>query len=108
MADSTIMVPHELLDRYATAAPRYTSYPTAVDWKNNVDVATYPAILKEAASTEGPCAVYVHIPFCDERCLFCGCNVVISRDHSRADQYLSVLEREFEAAADRFGLYLND
>ena len=100
MADSAINVPRELLDRYATSAPRYTSYPTAIDWKDDVDVADYPSILKEAAGTEGPCSVYVHIPFCDERCLFCGCNVVISRDHSRADHYLTHLEREFEAVGE--------
>jgi oxygen-independent coproporphyrinogen-3 oxidase len=89
----------ELLRRYATNAPRYTSYPTAVDWDKGFDPSRYPALLQRAASAEGPLSVYVHIPFCPERCLFCGCNVVITRNVERVEAYLRRLEREFERVA---------
>ena len=95
-----------LLEKYATSAPRYTSYPTAVDWSKDFDASRYPALLEMAAGSEGPLSVYVHLPFCRELCLFCGCNVVISRNTRRYDGYLDSLEGELKTnhakAIDRF------
>src|SRR6185436_11474825 len=85
-----------LLEKYATSAPRYTSYPTAVDWSKGFEPSRYPSLLEQAAKTTGPLSVYVHLPFCRELCLFCGCNVVISRNTNRYDDYLDRLEAEFE------------
>jgi oxygen-independent coproporphyrinogen III oxidase len=93
-------VPKELLAKYATAAPRYTSYPTAVDWRNDVDPTTYRDRLVEAAASTAPLSIYVHVPFCEARCFFCGCNVVITRDHGAATPYLDALTREFAAVAE--------
>lgn len=89
-------VSHALLEKYRTSAPRYTSYPTAVDWSGDFDAARYPGLLERAAGRSDPLSVYVHIPFCAERCLFCGCNVVITRNHDRVESYLDALEAEFE------------
>jgi oxygen-independent coproporphyrinogen III oxidase len=89
-------VARELLQKYATSAPRYTSYPTAVDWSRDFDPARYPQLLERAAQQPGPLSVYVHLPFCAELCLFCGCNMVVSSSLSRIDSYLDALEREFE------------
>ena len=89
----------ELLARYATSAPRYTSYPTAVDWSGDFDPETYPDLLAASAAEDGPLSVYVHVPYCDERCLFCGCNVVITRNKDRVERYLGCLEREIELVA---------
>ncbi len=88
-------ISRELLEKYSTSAPRYTSYPTAVDWSKDFDPSRYPALLERAARDTGPLSVYVHLPFCAELCLFCGCNVVISRSRSRIDQYIDRLEAEF-------------
>lgn len=85
----------ELLSKYATSAPRYTSYPTAVDWSASFDAARYPKLLEQVAGTGEPLSVYVHLPFCRELCLFCGCNVVISQNTNRYDAYLDRLEAEF-------------
>jgi oxygen-independent coproporphyrinogen-3 oxidase len=87
--------PSALLEKYATSAPRYTSYPTAVDWASDFDGSRYPELLADAARENAPLSVYVHIPFCAERCLFCGCNVVITRNEERVERYLERLEREF-------------
>ena len=92
-------VTRELLERYATSAPRYTSYPTAVDWSKDFEPARYPGLLRKAAERPGPLSVYVHLPFCRELCLFCGCNVVISRNTSRYDAYLDALEAEVRTIA---------
>lgn len=92
-------VPRELLQKYATSAPRYTSYPTAVDWAKDFDATRYPALLERAAQSSEPLSVYVHLPFCAELCLFCGCNVIISRSATRADTYVAALEREFAFVA---------
>lgn len=91
----SLVVPRTLLEKYATSAPRYTSYPTAVDWSAGFDPSGYPDLLKQAASGSGPLSVYVHLPFCGELCLFCGCNVIISRSVSRIDAYIDHLVREF-------------
>jgi oxygen-independent coproporphyrinogen-3 oxidase len=85
-----------LLEKYATSAPRYTSYPTAVDWSSGFDARRYPDLLASVADHDEPLSVYVHRPFCRELCLFCGCNVVISRNVNRYDGYLDRLETEFE------------
>jgi oxygen-independent coproporphyrinogen III oxidase len=89
-------VSRELLVKYATSAPRYTSYPTAVDWSKDFDPSRYPELLARAARQSGPLSVYVHLPFCAELCLFCGCNMLVSSSNSRIDSYLDALEQEFE------------
>jgi oxygen-independent coproporphyrinogen III oxidase len=85
-----------LLERYRTSAPRYTSYPTAVDWSNDMDPADYPARLARASQREGGLSVYLHLPFCNELCLFCGCNVVITRKNERVERYLAALKSELD------------
>src|SRR4030095_8368601 len=89
-------VARELLQKYATAAPRYTSYPTAVDWSKDFDPARTPELLARGGQQPGPLSVYVHLPFCAELCLFCGCNMVVSSSLTRIDSYLDALELEFE------------
>jgi oxygen-independent coproporphyrinogen III oxidase len=90
------IVPKALLEKYATSAPRYTSYPTAVDWAKDFDPARYPELLAKASKSDTPLSVYVHLPYCAELCLYCGCNVVISRSESRMQGYVDHLVREFE------------
>ena len=93
-------VPKELLARYATSAPRYTSYPTAVDWEKDPERAFDPTTYGErlaAAATARPdeaISLYTHIPYCAELCLFCGCNVQISRSAERRERYLEAVEQE--------------
>ena len=96
-------VPRALLEKYATAAPRYTSYPTAVDWTSGFEPARYPELLERASHAQEPLSVYAHLPFCAELCLFCGCNVVVSRNRSRIDAYLDALVAEI-ATVERSGV----
>ncbi len=94
----------DLLARYDRPGPRYTSYPTAVEFNDSFGPDDYEQRLAEAATTpDGPLSLYVHLPFCEARCSFCGCHVVIARRESVADAYLGRVIGEAEILADRLG-----
>ncbi|MBU2898603.1 oxygen-independent coproporphyrinogen III oxidase [Vibrio hepatarius] len=81
-----------LLDKYNCAGPRYTSYPTALEFHEVFTIADYDAACTEYP--ERPLSLYIHIPFCHKLCYYCGCNKVITRHAQKAEQYLDVLEQE--------------
>jgi oxygen-independent coproporphyrinogen-3 oxidase len=85
----------ELIRRYDKAGPRYTSYPTAVQFHRGFDKATYRQYaLNSNAAPLKPLSLYVHIPFCDTVCFYCACNKVVTKDRSLATPYLTHLHRE--------------
>ena len=86
--------PRSLVHKYDRPGPRYTSYPTAPEWTDTFGETQYESHLARAEANGGPLSIYVHIPFCNEMCRFCGCNVVATKDHTRADGYLDLLEKE--------------
>jgi oxygen-independent coproporphyrinogen-3 oxidase len=90
-----------LIRKYDRPGPRYTSYPTAVEFKEAFGPAEYEAHLARADRQRAPLSIYVHLPFCREMCRFCGCNVVATHDRSRADAYLDQLEKEVALVAAR-------
>ena len=84
-----------LLRHYDRPGPRYTSYPTAVEFKDSFNDAAYRGRLEAAASAQDePLSLYIHLPFCEERCTYCGCNVIITRKREVAARYLDYLEQE--------------
>jgi oxygen-independent coproporphyrinogen-3 oxidase len=90
----------DLLRRYDRPGPRYTSYPTAVEFHEGVDGATYESKLAEAdAVPDEPLSLYFHLPFCRERCTFCGCSVVITRKPEVVGRYLDHLRTEIKMVA---------
>ncbi len=94
----------ELLRRYNVQGPRYTSYPTAPEWKETFDAADYGQILAEAASAASPAplSLYFHLPFCEKLCFFCGCTVEITGSHHGPEEpYFEVLAREIDWVAER-------
>ncbi|MGH7523644.1 MAG: radical SAM protein, partial [Gemmatimonadales bacterium] len=92
----------ELLARHDRPGPRYTSYPTAVEFHEGITSADYEQRLAEAdALGTAPLSIYVHLPFCEERCLFCGCHVIVTRHRDAAIPYLELLQREVELVAER-------
>ena len=94
----------ELLARYDRPGPRYTSYPTAVEFGESFGPDDYARRLADAAAVpDGPLSLYVHLPFCQARCSFCGCHVVIARHGSVADAYLGRVIDEARILADRLG-----
>lgn len=91
----------ELIAKYGVSGPRYTSYPPATEWTGDFPAASVEEALARADAAGGPLSLYVHLPFCEEMCRFCGCNVIATRDRSRADDYLDLLEREAALWAER-------
>lgn len=89
----------DLLARYDRPGPRYTSYPTAVEFDERVGEETYRRTLAAADRVAEPLSAYVHLPFCEERCSYCGCNVVITRHRQVAEKYLEYLDREIDLLA---------
>ena len=86
----------ELMRRHNREGPRYTSYPTALQFHERVGIADYE---REARNSAGarlcePLSAYVHVPFCFSPCFYCGCNRVITREAGRAEPYLRQLEQE--------------
>jgi oxygen-independent coproporphyrinogen-3 oxidase len=90
----------DLRARYDRPGPRYTSYPTAVEFHDGVGSAHYARRLAAAdARPDEPLSIYMHLPFCEERCAYCGCFVVITRHREVTDRYLEYLEREIDLVA---------
>ena len=88
-----LQVDPELVRKHNRPGPRYTSYPTALQFRGDADAAR----LFDAAQREtGALSLYVHLPFCGSLCWFCGCNKVITTDNAKADVYLDALEREMD------------
>ncbi len=93
-----------MLARYDRPGPRYTSYPTAPHFVPDFAAGDYRAALARAAARAGePLSMYIHIPFCQARCTYCGCNVVIARRRGIEDAYLSHLEQELALVAAALG-----
>ena len=93
-----------LIARYDRPGPRYTSYPTAVEFHPGFTDQIYVAHLEEASKrVEEPLSLYLHLPFCAERCTYCGCTMIASRHRSLATRYLDFLERELILLANHLG-----
>ncbi|WP_349774700.1 oxygen-independent coproporphyrinogen III oxidase [Microvirga terrae] len=94
---ASIMTP-ELIARYDQRVPRYTSYPTAPHFKPDVTAETYASWLAELEPGK-PLSLYLHVPFCAELCLYCGCNTAVTRSYTAVAAYVECLEREIELVA---------
>lgn len=89
-----------LIEKYNHAGPRYTSYPTALEFSEQF---THNDFLQAVARyPERPLSIYIHIPFCHRLCYFCGCNKLVTRQAQKADRYLDVLEQEIRQRAPLF------
>ncbi|GAK85439.1 coproporphyrinogen III oxidase [Vibrio ponticus] len=86
-----------VLDKYNYSGPRYTSYPTALEFHEAFTVADFDMAC--TAYPERPLSLYIHIPFCHKLCYYCGCNKVITRHAHKADEYLDALELEIRTRA---------
>jgi oxygen-independent coproporphyrinogen III oxidase len=97
-----IQIDAALLNRYDRPGPRYTSYPTAVEFHDGFGADNYVQRLA-ALSADDEVSLYLHLPFCDHRCHFCGCHVVATQHLDVAEIYLNYLRREIEQVATILG-----
>jgi oxygen-independent coproporphyrinogen-3 oxidase len=102
--ETSVRFDRELVRRYDLAGPRYTSYPTAVQFTESFGEADY---LRAARASNDdpiprPLSLYVHVPFCTSPCFYCGCTKLITRDPTAGGRYLMHLAREVELQAALF------
>ena len=92
-----------LLRKYNVPGPRYTSYPTALAFSEDVDRQQLLHDLKQSGEANTPLSLYFHLPFCQSACWFCGCTRIITRNPRAADRYLDSLEKEIELTRPHLG-----
>jgi len=88
----------EIISKLSQSGPRYTSYPTADRFQGDFG---YGQFLEAVAGlrmrrSRRPLSLYIHIPFCDTVCYYCGCNKIVTKDHSKAAVYLGYLKQEID------------
>lgn len=101
-ANNVVELPElELLQRFDVPGPRYTSYPTADRFKKDFGADDFCRILEQRGEKRPDAALslYVHIPFCANVCYYCGCNKVITKDHSLSREYIETLGKECDIIA---------
>lgn len=100
MASQQIEWDQALIEKYNYAGPRYTSYPTALEF--NEQFTHHDFLQAVARYPDRPLSIYIHIPFCHRLCYFCGCNKIVTRQPQKADRYLDALEQEIRQRAPLF------
>lgn len=101
MSHEQIIWDQALIEKYNYSGPRYTSYPTALEFHEAFTSAEFDMAC--AQYPERNLSLYVHIPFCHKLCYYCGCNKIITRHQHKADQYLDALEQEIRQRASLLG-----
>ncbi|KAA6183323.1 oxygen-independent coproporphyrinogen III oxidase [Thiohalocapsa marina] len=91
-----------LIQRYDQSGPRYTSYPTAVEFDPAFDADRYAEVCRASNAGGGPLSLYFHIPFCDTVCFYCACNKIATKDRTRAQPYLERVYKELELQSALF------
>ena len=91
----SLVFDEDLIRRYDKAGPRYTSYPTALQFQSSFTIDDYrdAALATNAKTPPAPLSLYFHIPFCDTLCFYCGCNKVVTKNRNRAAPYLQQLHK---------------
>ena len=89
-----------LIEKYDKAGPRYTSYPPATEFTEEVTCEDYEVKLKESNERKTPLSLYFHIPFCESACWFCGCNVIISHRKDVTRPYLEFMYKEMDMLSE--------
>ncbi|MFV8816814.1 oxygen-independent coproporphyrinogen III oxidase [Haliea sp. E17] len=98
---STVPFNAALLNKYDTFGPRYTSYPTALQFSPAFTRDDYLAALARSNAGGKPLSLYFHIPYCESLCFYCACNKIITHTRERARPYLENLYREVGLQAER-------
>lgn len=91
-----------LISKYDQSGPRYTSYPTAVQFHEGFGEEEYKRVAGESNASGNPLSLYFHIPFCDTICFYCACNKVATKDRSMAADYLARVYEELRMQSALF------
>jgi len=100
--EQTVIFDIDLIKRYDKAGPRYTSYPTAVEFDDTFIDDNYRQQIALSNQRGGPLSLYLHLPFCDTVCFYCACNKIITKNRNHAAPYLANLHKEIALQAALF------
>ncbi len=100
--EQTVSFDLDLIRRYDAAGPRYTSYPTAVEFDEKFNPDSYRKQVDLSNQRGGPLSLYFHLPFCDTVCFYCACNKIITKNRKHAEPYLANLHKEIAMQAALF------
>ncbi len=100
--EQQLILDDALIAKYDQSGPRYTSYPTAVQFHDGFTADDYAQIARDTNASGRPLSLYFHIPFCDTICFYCACNKVATKDRSKGDEYLQRLYREIALQGELF------
>jgi oxygen-independent coproporphyrinogen-3 oxidase len=94
--DAQVLFDPDLMRRYDREGPRYTSYPTALQFREDLAPGAYQAAARGSpgACDNSPLSIYLHVPFCQSPCFYCGCNKIVTRQLHRAEEYVGDLIAE--------------
>jgi oxygen-independent coproporphyrinogen III oxidase len=102
MISIDILAMEKLIEKYDKPGPRYTSFPALPFWKNNLETQTWISHVGESLDAEGAIDLYIHIPFCQKLCWYCGCNRIITKNRDRSIEYIEALENEWKFYTNNF------
>jgi oxygen-independent coproporphyrinogen-3 oxidase len=102
MPDHSICFDQDLIERYGGRGPRYTSYPTALQFDESFTAVDYARHARESNAANRPLSLYVHIPFCKSLCYYCACNKIVTRNAERVASYLGHLYQEISMQSELF------
>jgi oxygen-independent coproporphyrinogen-3 oxidase len=101
------MVTQQLIDKYHVAAPRYTSYPTVPYWDTDFpDINKWKESIKLSfghSNASNGISLYVHLPFCESLCTYCGCNTRITKNHQVESPYIQAVLKEWDLYREILG-----
>ncbi|WP_456377308.1 oxygen-independent coproporphyrinogen III oxidase [Thiolapillus sp.] len=100
--EQQLILDDALIAKYDQSGPRYTSYPTAVQFHEGFTAENYATIAAGTNASGRPLSLYFHIPFCDTICFYCACNKVATKDRSKGNEYLQRLYREIALQGELF------
>ena len=99
-----MLIDKETIMKFDKPGPRYTSYPTAPEWSEDIKAVAYQEKLRQFGQTDKTLSLYIHIPFCESLCYFCGCTMNVRKDEERyGNEYLDHLEKEIDLVAQGIG-----
>ncbi len=93
---------NSLLEKYNISGPRYTSYPTALEFTDSYKTKDYLTCL-QSLSEEQSLSLYIHIPFCQNICYYCACNKIITKQKDKANEYVKNLIKEIKLVSTNIG-----
>ncbi|MCB1049170.1 MAG: oxygen-independent coproporphyrinogen III oxidase [Acidobacteria bacterium] len=97
------MFDFDLIEKYNKPGPRYTSYPTAVLFKEGFSLDRAKQMIREEGRRKEPLSLYVHIPFCHKLCWYCGCTMLVERNRTKMDDHVDLLVKEIELVGAEMG-----